>query len=83
MNYAISIILSLAVVLVSVDNIIQTGEVRSITKASVYAVCNQSRQELNGTAERACGDIQDQTGTEFLCSANNMEANTHCWVEVK
>lgn len=50
--------------------------------AMVYQVCNESR--ISPTIdERGCGDLQDQTHTEFLCDANNVLVSNHCWVEVK
>lgn len=49
----------------------------------VYAVCNSARQEISGTSEQACGDLQDKYNIEFLCEARNSEASNHCWTEVK
>lgn len=77
------VLANVAIVLLGVSVILAGDKQRNLTKATVYAVCNQSRQQINGAAERACGDIQDQTHTEFLCASRDMNANTHCWVEVK
>lgn len=46
---------------------------------TVYAVCERSRAVANGELERACGDAQDRSGTEYLCHQDG----TVCWVEVK
>jgi hypothetical protein len=49
----------------------------------VYQMCNDSRQEVSGTSEQACGDAQDRTHTEFLCAERNALPSNHCWVEDK
>lgn len=45
----------------------------------VQTVCDIAHDEISGASEQACGDAQDQTGTEYLCN----HINTSCWVEVK
>lgn len=51
-------------------------------EAIVYDICQQSR--ISPTIdERGCADLQDQLGYEYLCQANNMSVNNHCWVERK
>lgn len=51
-------------------------------KRLVYSVCNDSRMSPTIT-EQQCGDLQDQTGTEFLCEEANTSPTNICWVEVK
>lgn len=53
------------------------------TMRAVYAICNQSRLITDRDMERACGDAQSASRTEFLCTANNQDPSTHCWVELK
>lgn len=60
------------------------GASGSVTTAKqlVYSVCNESR--ISATInETQCGDMQDETNTEFLCEANNTSPINYCWVEVK
>lgn len=45
--------------------------------ASVQAVCDKAHSEISGTSEQACGDIQDRTGTEYICG------QFRCWVELR
>lgn len=45
----------------------------------VQTICDQAHNEINGASERACGDAQDKTNTEYLCNS----INTSCWVEAK
>lgn len=52
------------------------------TKQLVYDVCNESRLSAS-INETQCGDMQDETNTEFLCEANNTSPTNYCWVEVK
>lgn len=52
------------------------------TKQLVYTVCNDSRISLAIT-EQQCGDLQTDTGTEFLCAEANTSPTNICWVEVK
>lgn len=52
-------------------------------RRSVYVLCNTARQEISGVSERACGDEQDRTHTEFLCSNNAPIPTVRCWVESK
>jgi hypothetical protein len=62
---------------------IQLYEQQGHTMRAVYAICNESRLVADGRMEQACGDAQSASGTEFLCSYNNRDPNTHCWVELK
>lgn len=49
--------------------------------AAVQSTCDNARAEISGTSEQACGDIQDRTGTEYLC--RQVGHDYSCWVEVK
>lgn len=57
-------------------------EQRQATLINVYTVCNDSRISAE-ISETECGNLQDTTDTEFLCTANNMSPANHCWVEDK
>lgn len=54
-------------------------DAQTLQARDVYNVCMQAHNQANGLSEQACGNAQDETGTEFLCNNNN----TQCWVEVK
>lgn len=43
----------------------------------VYSVCIQAHHEVSGRSEQARGELQNETGYEFMCN----KTNTHCWVE--
>lgn len=47
----------------------------------VYTVCNEARITLDSAKRVQCGQAQDKTHTEFLCSSDDMSPSTHCWVE--
>lgn len=47
----------------------------------VKQVCDKAHRENNGASEELCGQLQDQTGTEYLCGSTSV--NALCWVEVK
>lgn len=46
----------------------------------VQTTCDKAHREYSGASEAACGEAQDATNTEYLCTA---EPNASCWVEVK
>jgi hypothetical protein len=48
---------------------------------AVKNICDAAHVEASDESEQACGDAQDATGTEYLCSGPT--ANADCWVEVK
>jgi hypothetical protein len=48
----------------------------------VFATCNQARVSPT-INEKECGRLQDVWNREFLCSSNDTNPNTHCWVEQK
>lgn len=54
-----------------------------IAKATVFAICQEARQEMSGASEQACGDIQEQLNIEYLCDERNSLASNHCWTEAK
>lgn len=54
---------------------------RAAMVAAVQSTCDNARAEISGTSERECGDIQDRTGTEYLCKQAGHDFA--CWVEVK
>ena len=59
---------------------IQTGKQLQLgAMRRAYSLCLAAHAEVNGDSERACGDAQDQTHTEFLCD----KAGEYCWLEVK
>ncbi len=43
-----------------------------------YKTCLVAYHETDGASEKACGDAQDATSTEFLCNREG-----YCWLEVK
>lgn len=45
----------------------------------VKAYCDMAHNEVSGESEEKCGQLQDETNTEYLCSYNY----TECWLEVK
>lgn len=51
-------------------------------KDYVYAICNNSRLGY-GATEEECAQAQDETNTEFMCSARNSLYTNYCWVEKK
>lgn len=42
-------------------------------------VCDKAHDEDNGGSEELCGQLQDQTNTEYTCNNNA----SYCWLEVK
>lgn len=56
--------------------------VTDTNKRLVYSICNQSRMSAE-IKETQCGDLQDQTHTEFLCIDGNTSPDNICWVEQK
>lgn len=60
-----------------------TSQNNATAKSLVYAICQQSRQEISGASEQACGDAQDQLDVEYLCKENNSLASNRCWTEAK
>lgn len=74
-------LIALAVMLIAFGYVITNT--REVTASQiVYDVCNQARQEINGTSERICGELQYKYDIEFLCQARNMSPGNHCWTEV-
>lgn len=47
----------------------------------VQSTCSYSREVTSGTWEDLCGEMQDKTNTEFLCS--DLSSDAYCWVEDK
>lgn len=45
---------------------------------TVETVCNYSRTVNTKESKKLCGDVQEQTGTEYLCNTDGK-----CWVEQK
>ena len=45
------------------------------------SVCQYSHKVNSGRWEDACGQLQDETNTEFLC--DELSADAHCWLEEK
>lgn len=43
------------------------------------AICQSAHRETDGASEQRCGDMQDKTHTEFICS----QTGAYCWLEVK
>lgn len=54
---------------------------QAVAVLGVQQICDAAHREFDGTSERACGDAQDRTHTEYLCSSLTPAAR--CWVEVK
>lgn len=48
-----------------------------------YSVCQTANSEINSASEKACGEAQDATHTEFVCGQVIVPRALHCWVEVK
>lgn len=46
-----------------------------------YSICMKAHGESSGASEEACGNAQDATHTEFICSS--AASNANCWLEVK
>lgn len=44
-------------------------------------ICDRSHVTVNGSLEKACGEVQDKYNTEYLC--NGLKVDSFCWVEVK
>lgn len=42
-------------------------------------VCDKSHNEISGSTEQLCGELQDKTNTEYLCN----QTGNYCWLEVK
>lgn len=60
-----------------------SDKIRDTQAALVYSICNQSRQEINGTSEEICGELQNRLNIEFLCTQRNMLPTNKCWTEAK
>lgn len=74
---------AVAMMILAASSWLQTYVTQGNTMRAVYTICNESRLVINGQLEQACGDAQTASSTEFLCSANNQDPDTHCWVELK
>lgn len=53
------------------------GNTKAVQVQMVQTVCDIAHNENSGYSEQACGDVQDQTNTEYICS----HSGTSCWVE--
>lgn len=60
---------------VMLGNILQQNHTKAVQVQMVQQVCDIAHRENSGYSERACGDVQDQTNTEYICNS------TSCWVE--
>lgn len=45
---------------------------------NTYKSCLVAHNEINGQSEQHCADMQDYSGTEFVCN----QSNTSCWLEL-
>lgn len=63
------------------SNATKVIRVQNNVRAYVYAVCEDAHLKVDGVGEQACGDAQDKTNTEFLCT--NPSEQAACWVEIK
>lgn len=76
------LLITLSVVVVSQYRASQT-ELVTAKHEYVYQICNDSRLAVSGTQEQECGNAQDRTSTEFLCTERNSLTTNTCWVEDK
>lgn len=53
----------------------ESSSVRAVQVQMVQQVCDIAHGEVSGYSEEACGNVQDQTNTEYICNS------TSCWVE--
>lgn len=57
---------------------LQAGKQQQLAQMrQTYSICWAAHNEINGQSEQACGNAQDLTHTEFVCTTSN------CWLEVK
>ena len=50
---------------------------KAVQVQMVQTVCDIANHEISGESEEACGDVQSQTNTEYICNYSG----TSCWVE--
>lgn len=47
----------------------------------VQSICDKAHSEISGSSETACGNAQNETNTEYLCTTATNDG--YCWVEAK
>lgn len=81
MKKAIGLTVYLLVLMVAVVWAYNIGTVNyqpdSIREVKEY--CDMAHNEISGESEEKCGQMQDETNTEYMCGYNY----TECWLEVK
>jgi hypothetical protein len=45
---------------------------------NTYKACLVAHNEVNGESEQQCANMQDYSGTEFVCNQNTKQ----CWLEL-
>lgn len=55
------------------------GIANAATLDAVKKICDKAHKQNDSKSEQACGNAQDVTGTEYLCS--NFASDAICWVE--
>lgn len=67
----------------NITTVMARHDATNTKKALVFAVCQESRMEINGASEQTCGDLQDMLHVEYLCNERNNLMSNHCWTEAK
>lgn len=52
-----------------------SNQTKAVQVQMVQTVCDIAHNENSGESEKACGNVQDQTNTEYICNS------TSCLVE--
>ena len=76
----VTIAIAVSLLFILIWESIEFGKWEMLMRQRVtYTTCMKAHKEINKESEQKCGDMQDNTSTEFMCNKDGI----NCWLEVK